>query len=192
MKKIVLILLIYSGLVSAQTPYAERSEPQQKIKTGVGIAFTGEDAMWGYSMFTQYHYFLNSNISIAPGLVVSHFRDDQEHVLRNAQAEALELAVHFHMLESETISFEIGGGANLRYFHWSVATDLSESYTFDDQLIRAGDKATFDHFTAGYQLSVGFGYWINENLRLHFVEVLQNDNRSNTTWDSRIGLMINI
>jgi hypothetical protein len=191
MRNLLIVLLLTGSQALAQQP-GYMSDSREKLKTGIGVAFTGTDAMWGYSMNTAYHYYLNQNISIAPGLSVMHFRDDQENVLRTAQAEAIDLGVYFHLMAREQLSFELGAGGNLRYFHWGIATTLAESYTFDDQLIRAGSKATFDHFTGGYFLSAGFGYRINPKLRLLFAEVLQNDPKGNVTWDSRISLLIQL
>jgi len=191
MKKLLIALLLMGSQVMAQQA-DYMPESREKLKTGIGMAFTGTDAMWGYSMNTAYHYYLNQNMSIAPGLSVMHFRDDQENVLRTAQAEAVDLGFYLHLMARQPLSFEFGAGGNLRFFHWGIATNLAESYTFDETLIRAGSKRTFDHFTGGYFLSAGFSYRLNNNLRLLFSEVLQNDAKNNVTWDSRISLQIQL
>jgi hypothetical protein len=188
--KVLIVALLISSALAGQKPYADIVNTRNKINSGIGIAFTGSDAMWGYSMHTTWHYFLNENISLAPGLAVMHFRDDSENVLRTAQAEMLDIGVYIHLMPRRPLSFEFGGGGNLRYFHWAVATTLAESYTFDGQLVRAGSKEVFDHFTGGYFVSAGFGYQISPSFELFFNEMLQNDGLNNVTWDSRLGLRI--
>lgn len=185
-----IVLLLLSSSLAAQTPYNDIVDSRHKLNSGFGIAFTGQDAMWGYSMHSTWHYLLNQNISIAPGISVMHFRDDAENVLRTAQAEMIDMGIYLHLMARQPLSFEVGGGGNLRYFHWGIATNLSESYTFDGNLVRAGSKAAFDHFTAGYFLSAGFGYQITPAFEIRFSEMLQNDGRNNVTWDSRLGLRI--
>lgn len=191
MKKWVLILvLVWPAIMAGQTPYNDIVDSRQDIQTGIGIAFTGTDEAWGYSMHASYHYYLTESVSFGSGLAVMHFRDDEEDVLRTAQAEMLDAGVFLHLMASQPLSFELGGGGNLRYFHWGVATNPGGSYTFDETVINAGNKQVFDHFTGGYFLSAGFNYRLGPAIHLFFREVLQNDSKNNITWDSRLGLKI--
>lgn len=185
-----MIMLFWPAFMLAQTPYEDITDSRQDIQAGAGIAFTGKDAAWGYSMHASYHYYLTENLSFGTGLAVMHFRDNEEDVLRMAQAEMLEAGLVLHLMPMQPLSFELGGGGNLRYFHWGIATNPGGSYTFDNTLVRAGNKEVFDHFTGGYFLSAGFSYRLTTTMKLFFREMLQNDSKNNTTWDSRLGLKI--
>lgn len=187
---VLMIMLLWPAFMLAQTPYEDITDSRQDIQAGTGIAFTGKDAAWGYSMHASYHYYLTENFSFGTGLAVMHFRDNEEDVLRMAQAEMLEAGLVLHLMPMQPLSFELGGGGNLRYFHWGIATNPGGSYTFDNTLVRAGNKEVFDHFTGGYFLSAGFSYRLTTTMKLFFREMLQNDSKNNTTWDSRLGLKI--
>lgn len=190
MKKITFILLLFSFASQAQSPYDNLTSSRQKFKTGVGVAFSSTEAMWGYSMHSEYNYFLNKNISLTSGLAVMQFRDDTPDVLKNAQVESLEIGVALHLLENEDLSFHIGGGGNLRYFHWGIAVPVnSPVHTFDGEVIHSGTKKTLDQLTAGYSLNAAFGLKITPKMRLLFQEQLQNDKKNNITWDSRLALL---
>lgn len=193
MKKIILFCLLVPFQVMAQSPYEDITEiSRNHLMTGAGIAFTGTEAMWGYSMFTEYNYYLNKNISISSGLAVMHFWDDSPKVMKNAQVESLELGINFHLLPDEKVSFHMGGGGNLRFFHWGIATSPTGTYDFNGLFISTGDKKAVNQFTAGYTISAGFGIPISGKTRMVFREQLQNDKKKNATWDSRIALVFKL
>ncbi|MCF8307827.1 MAG: hypothetical protein K9I68_02340 [Bacteroidales bacterium] len=191
MKKLAIVFIFFTVATHAQTSDDTVTDNvRQKFKTGLGIAFTSNEAMWGYSLHSEYHYFLNGNVSVATGLAVMHFRDDTEKVLKNTQIESLELGVYFHFLKNEDLSFHLGGGGNLRYFHWGLATSVTDTYTFDGEVIPMGSKKSINRFTAGYSVNAGFSFRLGDKMRLLFQEQLQNDKKDNITWDSRIGVLI--
>ncbi len=194
MKRTFFLFLLFSITAtysaSALSPYRGVTASRHQIKTGMGIAFSSTESMWGYSMHSEYNYHLNKNISLATGLAVLHFRDDTPQVLKNNQVESLEVGVYTHFLQTESLSFHLGGGGNLRYFHWALSTPVTESYSFNGSIISPGSNKTLNQFTVGYSLSAGFGLRLNDKMRLIFQEQLQNDNKQNITWDSRISLLV--
>jgi len=194
MKKIILTAAFFmvTFALMAQTPYGNVTQRNYNIKTGFGIAFLSTESMWGYSLNSEYNHFVNKNLSLFSGVGVMHFREDTPELLKNAQVEMLELGINAHFLQNESLSFHIGGGGNLRYFHWGLATSPTRTHEFDGTIVPMGDKRTVNQFTAGYSLNAGFGLMLNDNMRLLFQEHLQNGSKQNLTWDSRILLMIKI
>jgi hypothetical protein len=171
-----------------QSPY----EYGKELKNGIGIAFTGTESMWGYSLYSEFHFYPSPIVSIAPALVSMHFREDTKEVMKTAQVESLELTFYLHLLKEEKVSFVIGGGGNLRYFHWGIAPGLMNGYEFDGQSLSPGEKGFFHQFTAGYSLTAGFSYQISPRVDLGFQEMVQNNRKSNITWDSRLSVIVKL
>jgi len=162
---------------------------QQQLKTGVGFVFCGTGDLMGTSLYSEYHYFYNHYISVSPMISFMSLKEEGDHLLENENIKNIGTSVYVHPFNGEDFSFSFGAGVLLRQFNYSVATDITTAYQFEETYIAPGEHYSTTQYGIGYSIGAGFAFNIAEGVDFSFQEKLQNDTNGNITWDSQIGVI---